>query len=44
MCKIGVTTDPRFIKPISVATAVVITRNQEFMSVGGGNFETFDGG
>ena len=44
MCKIGVTTDPRFIKPTSIATTVVNTRNQEFMSAGGGNFETFDGG
>ena len=41
MCKIGVTTDPRFIKPTSIATAVKDTQQQFFASVGGG---TFDGG
>ena len=43
MCKIGVTTDPRFIKPISIATAVVNIQNQYFMSAGGSN-PLFDGG
>ena len=43
MCKIGVTTDPRFIKPISIATAVVNIQNQYFMSAGGSN-PLFGGG
>ena len=43
MCKIGVTTDPRFIKPTSIATTVVNTQNQYFMSAGGGN-NNYDGG
>ncbi len=35
MCKIGVTTDPRFIKPTSVATTVIDFTQQ--LSIGGGD-------
>lgn len=43
MCKIGVTTDPRFIKPTSIATTVIDLGQQAFINAGGSN-PLFDGG
>ena len=42
MCKIGVTTDPRFIKPTSIATTVIDLGQQAFISAGSNPL--FDGG
>ena len=39
MCKIGVTTDPRFIKPTSIATTVIDLAQQASIIAGGTNFD-----